>query len=540
MRNAPSVQCLLAVSLSGVLLAGSALGLISPSIAASPAPLSEDAKILHVLNRLSYGPRPGDIDRVKAMGIDRYIQTQLNPQSIPENPQLMAQLNALPSLRTPPLQTFMKYGPLEKMNGQKPTQEQKQERRKEQQAILEEAIKARLLRDLQSERQLQEVMTEFWFNHFNIYARKVPLDTIWLGNYEETAIRPHALGKFRDLLEATSHHPAMLFYLDNWQNTAPDAHITTGKGKFNGLNENYARELMELHTMGVDGGYTQQDVIALARILTGWGFPRPQAVNQDMVQSGQVKFRGGGQGVQAMRRNWQDVLNGSGFYFDAKRHDSSVKTFLGHTIQPNGVNEGEQALDILSRHPATAHYVSYKLAQYFVSDNPPPELVSRLSARFLETDGDIKAMLDTLFHSPEFWSSASVQAKFKTPYRYVVSSVRAGNVPVSNVRPMAGAMMQMGMPLYGCETPNGYKYTQDAWLNPDGMTRRLSFATALASGLIPLAGGGRIQPGQAIEPMELARTIGNDFSETTLNALNTSPRQLQSALILGSPEFMKY
>ena len=367
-----------------------------------------------------------------------------------------------------------------------------------------------------------------------------------MGAYEEAAIRPNALGHFRQLLEATAQHPAMLYYLDNWQNTAPNS--PGARGKFQGLNENYARELMELHTLGVEGGYTQQDVISLARTLTGWGFRRPGRL----------------------------AAGGYEFYFDPKRHDFGDKVFLGQTIKGSGIDEGEKALDISARSPITAHHISYQLAQYFVADQPPPALVDRLTQRFQATDGDIREVLNTLFHSSEFNDPKYYSVKFKTPYQYVVSTVRATGVKVNNFRPLSGMLEQLGMPLYGCLTPDGYKNTQDAWLNPDAMTRRLSFATALASGRMRLnqsltetamanpslskadtlpsdrfnptdgttmvnpVGGNLPSKPQPVDALQLANTLGNHFSSQTESAIATSPLQLRAALILGSPEFMHH
>lgn len=481
---------------------------------------TEDARILHVLNRLGYGPRPGDLEKVRAMGVDRYISQQLHPERILESPQLQDRLAKIETTRMPPLKLFQQYGPQRFVNGRKnASAEDIKKAVQESNAVLLDAAESRIYRAMESERQLQEVMTEFWFNHFNVYGRK-GLDTIWVGAYEEQAIRPHAMGKFRDLLGATAHHPAMLFYLDNWQNTAENANRKNKR--FGGLNENYARELMELHTLGVDGGYTQQDVVALAKILTGWGYPR-----------GRDQERGN---FRQNAGNLKALLNGNGFFFDETRHDYSTKRFLGATIAGTGKQEGDQALDMLARHPSTARHVSAKLAQYFVSDIPPPALVDRLARRFMETDGDIRLVLDTLFSSPEFWAAESRQAKFKDPYRYVISSIRASGQSVTDVRILVLTLMQLGMPLYGCETPNGYKYTRDAWLNPDAMTRRLSFATAYAGGYIPTSAGKK----QPMSAQTIANAIGNDFSPNTVEALNSAPPQLQASMILGSPEFMRY
>ena len=521
---------------ANLVLPGSFLAPPPPSAHAEaylPQDTDADAKILHVLNRLGYGPRPGDIERIRKIGLEAYIQGQLNPGRLTENPQLTSKLSQIDSLRMSPVQLFVNYGIKQQVNGQKPTDAQKRQMRQAANGVLLDAVEARMSRSIESERQLQEVMTEFWFNHFNIYGRK-GLDTIWVGSFEEQAIRPNSLGRFRDLLGATAHHPAMLWYLDNWQNSKPNpAAAASGKKqqqKMSGLNENYARELMELHTLGVEGGYSQQDVIALAKILTGWGVVRKSGNNA-------VAGAGGGKAKrQQAMANYQSAMSGNGFQFDQSRHDFSSKQFLGKTIVGSGQAEGEQALDLLARHPSTAKYVCTKLVQHFVSDTPPPALVDRLSQKFLATDGDIREVMNTLIHSPEFWAASNMHAKYKDPYRYVISTVRASGQNTPNVKPLAAVLTQMGMPLYGMLTPNGYKYTQDAWLNPDGMTRRLSFATAYATGNIPTANG----KGQALDSQAVANALGNDFSPATIAALKSSSPQMQAALILGSPEFMRY
>jgi uncharacterized protein (DUF1800 family) len=479
------------------------LGITFPSNA---TPTPTDPKVLHVLNRLSFGIRPGDIEQVKSMGVENYIKQQLSPNSIPEPQSLTNKIDQLQTLQLSPMELLRVYG---KTNtpGQKLSQEQIKTAQKRRRQVQEEAIQARLLQAVESPRQLQEVMVDFWFNHFNVFAGKGKT-RLWVGNYDSDAIRPHTLGKFRDLLEATARHPAMLFYLDNWQNTAPNS--PGARGKFQGLNENYARELMELHTLGVDAGYTQQDVTNLAKILTGWGLNLRQ-----------------GRG------------NSSGFAFNSQRHDFSDKMFLGQTIKGSGEAEVEQALDILAKHPATARHISYELAQYFVSDNPPDALVKRMQQQFLATDGDIHAVLTTLFASPEFWNAQNYNAKFKTPYQYVISAVRATGVEVSNVKPLANTLQKLGMPVFGCQTPDGYKNTQQAWLNPDAITNRLNFATFLTSRLPLLQTGNTAnQVNRPINALQLENSLGNNFSAKTQAAINSSPPQLRAALILGSPEFM--
>jgi len=542
------------------------------------APIARNQQAIHVLNRLAFGPRPGDIDEVNRIGADAYIQRQLERDSIPEPPELQERLTALPTLRMTPVALFEEFQePIRQ--AQKGDPSAKKEARHEAKIVMMEAVQARILRALLGPRQLQEVMTAFWFNHFNIFAGK-GLCSIWTGAFEEEAIRPHTMGRFRDLLGATAHHPAMLFYLDNWQNTAPDA---PGKhGKFDGINENYAREVMELHTLGVNGGYSQQDVIALAHILTGWSIERGGAAAQTMLkphapheqrprnyaglfpglfgfrrfQPGYGGWRRQGQnGPQGDQSRMRNVAGQDGFMFYGRRHDYDDKMFLGRTIEGTGIGEGEEALDMLARSPATANHLSYKLAQYFVADDPPLALVQQMSARYLETDGNIRDVLEAMLRSDEFWNRGYYGNKFKTPYEYAISAARATGAEVFNVNPLAGAMAALGMPLYGCQTPDGYKNTRDAWLNPDAMMLRLSFATALGKGHLQLehpvdadpahplapavrsaafAAEGRPAP----EPMQLALTVGDLFSPRTAEVIENAPPALRAPLILGSPEFM--
>lgn len=520
-----SVRSKVAVAMMTLMIPLSAYAEGSPK----PPPSIPDQRALHVLNRIAYGPRPGDIERVKAMGIDRYIDEQLNPERIPESPALERRLRDLSTLRLSPVELFNRYEP-HPILGRRPSTEEAKAIREESRIVLRQASEARLLRAVDSERRLQEVMTDFWFNHFNIFSGK-GLDRIWVGAFEQQAIRPNALGRFRDLLGATAKHPAMLFYLDNWQNTAPN---TPGaRGKEQGLNENYAREIMELHTLGVEGGYSQNDVIALARIFTGWGLPEGLRLTQG---------------------------SSNGFYFDSRRHDTGTKTFLGHTIRSAGMAEGEQAMDILARSPETARHLSFELAQYFVADQPDPALVDALTKRYMETDGNIREVLRTLFASRQFWDPTGFSQKFKTPYEYVVSSVRAAGLVVMDVRPLEGQLNQLGMPIYGYQTPDGYKNTRDAWLNADAMSRRLNFATALGAGRTRIGAPGgtdatRLEPGHNTPPLlgfamaaddtpqpldanRLMTTLARQFSPKTLQAVASAAAPLKASLILGSPEFM--
>lgn len=507
--------------------------------AASAAQWSEQQRALHVLNRLGYGPRPGDVEMVMSLGVVKYIDAQLHPQGIKLPNDLLDRLDTLTSQDMPTGDLLAEYVSAQKA-AKDGDEEAKKKRRETFQLIAEQTDEARLARAIYSPAQLEEVMVDFWYNHFNVFAGK-GLDRALVPSYERDAIRPYVLGHFRDLLGATAKHPAMLFYLDNWQSVTPGFQPPQRFGqpaqaKVNGLNENYARELMELHTLGVDGGYTQHDVTDLARMLTGWTF-EPQKM----------------------------IKGGATFTFAPRRHDNGDKDWLGRHIGPRGVQEGEWALDILASHPATAHHISFELAQYFVSDNPPPALVDRLTRRFAETQGDIRAVLQTLFASPEFWDPKLMDAKFKTPYQYVVSSARATGLPINNIRPLLRTLNQLGQPLYGCQTPDGYKNTEEAWLNPDGLTRRINFATVLATGKLPLAAapdsvaggmtgsmtntaamavagpreGGKLTS-PPVDPQALLATLGESISGKTREAVRQSDPGLRAALILGSPDFMHH
>ncbi|KAF1039743.1 MAG: hypothetical protein GAK35_03653 [Herbaspirillum frisingense] len=488
-----------------------ALTLLACSIgahAAGPAELSPQERALHVLNRLGYGPRPGDLEQVEKMGVKRYIDQQLHPERIPLPQDLQARLAAL---QMTPSQLFVDYGP--PSFDKDGTKEEKQAaRQRAGRDLTPQFHMARLLQATESPRQLEEAMTEFWANHFNVFEGKEWV-RYWVGDYEKNAIRPYALGNFRELLGAVAHHPAMLYYLDNWLSSGagtPDA-----RGRFKGLNENYARELMELHTLGVDGGYQQADVITLARVLSGWTID-----------------------VNAMK------AGASPFSFNARRHDGAPKVFLGKPLSASGYQEGEAALDILANHPSTARFISTQLVQYFVSDKPDPALVQKLSQKFLATHGDIRAVLQTLFDSPQFWSRANYQTQFKTPYQFVVSSLRAAAIPVMNPRPVNGVLAQFGMPLYGWLTPEGYKYSEEAWLNPDALLRRINFAGGLINGRSPIARAeGAPPPSNAdarpLDPQLLLATLGPAITPAAVARIQGEPANFQAGLILGSPDFMK-
>jgi uncharacterized protein (DUF1800 family) len=331
-----------------------------------------------------------------------------------------------------------------------------------------EEMQVRLIRDIYSNRQLEAVMTDFWLNHFNVYVRKNQNEPYLIPAYEREVIRPNALGKFEDLLVATAKSPAMLMYLDNWQSIGADSQAAKQGPKYaafarnpqvkaalkdRGLNENYGRELMELHTLGVNGGYTQADVTQVAKVFTGWTIAQP-----------------------AM---------GGTFQFDERRHEPGSKTVLGKTIRENGMNEGLEVLHMLATSPATARFISTKLAVRFVSDDPPPALIDRMTQSFLASDGDIKAVLQTMFDSPEFWAPPAERSKVKTPLEFVVSAVRASGATVNNTLPLVQALDKLGMPLYGMQTPNGYSWMSDPWVSTGALVSRMNFALVLSGDKLP-------------------------------------------------------
>ena len=500
------------VTAVGLLL--SALAMASASAATA---LSAEQQAAHVLNRLAFGPKPGDIERVAQTGVQRYIDAQLKPQSLAYPAALTERLAALDAANASAGDIAGQFAELRKQVRDE-DEGAKQRRRAGLAAIALETAEARVARAIDSPRQLEEVMVDFWYNHFNVFSGK-GIDRALVASYERDAIRPYAMGRFRDLLGATAKHPAMLYYLDNYLSTAADYPLarprgalaalmanapTAPKARARGLNENFARELMELHTLGVDGGYVQKDVTELARMLTGWTY------DQRALVRGNQTFR-----------------------FDPQRHDQGSKHWLGRAVEQQGQREGEMALDVLAMHPSTARHLSFKLAQYFVQDTPPPALVERMARSYLDSTGDIGAVLRTLFASAEFMAPDAVGAKFKTPYQFVISAVRASAMPVRSIAPLLGTMAQLGMPLYGCQTPNGYQNTQDAWLNPDALTRRITFATALAAGkLAPV-------PVPVLNAAQLQATLAGSLSNRTLTLVAASAEPLRAAMLLGGPDFMQ-
>ena len=523
--------------------------------------LSADEAIFHALNRLAYGPRPGDVERVRQMGLAKWIDQQLNPNSI-DDKALEARLENYPTLKMSSARLIEAYPRPKQVEKQAAKRaqaqlEQDQQRRSGEgataaakdmeatqaapespatdmkentsagqadagdanapspmrgdpalenpgvkragrrqlpggddpnnfarafgensnrpQRVVAELAMAKVTRAIYSERQLQQVMDDFWFNHFNVFAGKGE-DRWYLTSYEREVIQPHALGKFKELLTASAKSPAMLFYLDNFLSADPRAaqrlaaeramRQQARNGRFGrpfpprppqgqqkkqnerGLNENYGRELMELHTLGVDGGYTQKDVTEVARCFTGWTIERP-------------------------RQNPE-------FKFDERLHDPDPKFVLGKKIHAGGMKDGEEVIDLLVRNPSTAKFISTKLARRFVSDNPPPELVARMAHTFQESDGDIKAVMRTMIYSSEFWSREAYRAKIKTPFELVVSTARALGTDVDMPLPLVGWVGRIGEPLYQCQPPTGYADKADTWVNTGALLNRLNFSLALA------------------------------------------------------------
>jgi uncharacterized protein (DUF1800 family) len=524
------------------------------------AELTEDQAILHALNRLAFGPRSGDVEHIKQIGLKTWIEQQLHPDSIDDHA-MEARLADFPTLKMSSAQLIAEYprpkqvlkreqrvqsqqapqnpganaaaviandmradrsanaqarntsasqansqdasseAPATDANAPSPMKQPSAtddsdvppaaQRRARQngfppalgpdshrpQRVIAELSMAKIIRAMYSERQLQQVMDDFWFNHFNVYAAK-GADVWLLTSYERDVIQPHTLGKFQDLLEATAKSPAMLFYLDNFLSVDPNAAQRIAEERamrqrmryyrfgipfpppppppqnkkqqeVRGINENYGRELMELHTLGVDGGYTQKDVIQVARCFTGWSIDRPQK---------EAKF-----------------------IFRDPMHDPGVKVVLGKKIHSGGMKDGEDVLKLLAHDPHTAHFISKELARRFVSDDPPPALVDRMAQTFLSSDGDIREVMRTMIYSPEFWSKDAYRAKIKSPFELVVSTARALGADVDNPLPLVMWTSRIGEPLYMCQPPTGYSDTAATWVNTGALLNRMNYSLALAT-----------------------------------------------------------
>ena len=534
----------------------------------TPRAPCDDKTLAHVLGRVTFGVRAGDVERLQRIGVTEFIDQQLHPERIDDRA-FEARLQKLETLNLSTREIAEEYF--------LPARQARQERKREQAAqstsppgdtqnppapnaalrdpamlklrqVMVELDEQKLLRAIYSERQLQEGLVDFWFNHFNVFAGKGP-ERIMLMSYERDVIRPNVLGKFRDLLGATAHSPAMLFYLDNWLSVDPVAaarvaqrttetrdRLNTRRRQFGfvtprrqappngqqqqpktprrtGLNENYARELMELHTLGVDGGYTQHDVTEVARAFTGWTIGAPR--------------------------------QGAGFRFDARLHDNGDKVALGHTLNAGGQKDGEQVLDILARHPSTARFISTKLARRFVSDAPPPSLIDRTARRFQDTDGDLREVVRTILTSQEFYDQSAYRAKVKNPFEFVVSAVRATNADVKHAAFLARTLQQLGMPLFMSQPPTGYADRADAWVNTGALVNRMSFAVSLADNKIPgirldvRSLSGKEDTASARE--HLVRTLlRGDVSTATMATLTKANEITKlTALTIGAPEFQR-
>lgn len=594
--------------------------------------MTEDQNILHVLNRLGFGARPGDVERVRAMGIQKYIEQQMNPATIPDTV-ADNRVKDLSVLSMTTAQLYEKYpqpgqilrqlqrrGDLPASAGNKGTADgaasphdstsssvmtpdaaakkdpakpnlapgKNEDSRRAireyytqngllpPQRIVAELQASRIIRATYSERQLQEVLVDFWTNHFNVFAGK-GADRWLLVSYDRDTIRPNTLGKFKDLLIATAQSPAMLFYLDNFQSVSPNSAVAKGsdnqqrRAQGNGLlgglrgrrrenrpmdrdpnlrqqqgatpaqqpqpnaarqrrgiNENYARELMELHTLGVDGGYTQKDVQEVARCFTGWTIFAP---------------RGGG-AAQAMDGRRAEMLreNAGKFFFNQRAHDDGEKIVLGQKIPGgSGFKDGLMVLDILSRQPATAKFIATKLTRYFVNDNPSPALVDHVSAAFTRSDGDIRETLKAIFFSSEFNSPEAYRAKVKRPFELAISALRTLGAETSGGPQLHQWIARMGEPLYGYQTPNGYSDTAESWVNTGGLLERLNFGLALASNRIPgtrvdlnrlVAGEGSTPDKAKVMDLFLRLIVAGNVSAKTRETLL---KQLDQDLVITAP-----
>ena len=473
------------------------------------AGLTPRQRVLHALNRLGFGPRPGDVDRVLSIGVDKWIDEQLHPERIADRA-IDARLQRLPTMTMSNADILRKYYvPVQMARRQAKADGKNGELMKDipyderPQRVMEDLLTQRIVRAAESDRQLNEVMVDFWINHFNVFAGK-GIDRFLLTSYERDTIRPHIWGRFEDLLRATAKSPAMLFYLDN------------ARSRRDAINENYAREIMELHTLGVDGGYTQKDVTELARVFTGWTITRPQDRRGEAAE----------------------------FVYRPFLHDAGAKTVLGIRFAPGGgMEEGEKMIRVLAHHPATAHHIALQLCQRLVSDDPPRALVDRVAKRFLDTDGDLRETVKAVITSPEFWDPSTYRTKVKTPFEYVISAARAIDAHIDNPMPIARALQQIGEPLYGAQPPTGYSDRADAWINTGALLNRLNFALDLAANKFPgVRTDGNVMTNTSSVEQMAAMLTGGDLTAGTRATIrervsDSSDPRLIAGLILGSPEF---
>ena len=473
------------------------------------AQLSEEQKVIHILNRTTFGPTREEVQRVHRMGIRAYLDEQLHPERI-SDAVVEEKLAGLKTMRLSSRELIELYPTprqAKQRAAQNPQMAPMQDMTQGPRVVILELQQARLLRAIYSKRQLYEVMVDFWSNHFNIFAAKGA--DRWLStSYDRDTIRPHGLGRFKDLLQATAQSPAMLFYLDNWLSASPNAAVArfAPNNRRRGLNENYARELMELHTLGVDGGYTQKDVQEVARCFTGWTIRQPR-----------------GEG---------------GFYFEPKIHDDGEKTVLGHRIPAGGgLGDGLKVLDLLAHHPSTARFVSLKLARRFVSDNPPPSIVDKATTTFRESEGDIPTVLRAIFEAPEFFSPGAFQAKVKMPLEYVTSALRATGAEVQMSHQLLRYLGRMGEPLFLAQPPTGYPDAGASWTSPDMLLTRVNFASDLVANRIP---GSRVPPDLINDKDSFTHLIAPDqLSAATRLALSQIEGNQSIGFLMATPEFQR-
>ncbi|HEX8250521.1 MAG TPA: DUF1800 domain-containing protein [Pyrinomonadaceae bacterium] len=535
--------------------------------------LTEDQKILHVLNRLGFGARPGDVEKVKSIGLQKYIEQQLNPATI-SDAAVEAKLKRFEILDMTTAQIFAKYpngnallrmleggrrnvqnqarnnqnqAPSNQMpNADQPQQQQEmtETARKARQEklralyeqydlrpanqIMQQQISARVLRGVYSERQLQEVMTDFWANHFNVYSGKAAVRW-YIPSYERDVIRKNALGSFKDLLAGTAQHPAMLFYLDNFQSVSPNAQAGNNRaggvlqravenGQLNerqrerlrarglsdaeidqrferakqmannrrqrGINENYARELMELHTLGVDGGYTQKDIVEVAKAFTGWTIADPRGYRRAAANVINDRENNALDRLQKMAGVPEDIESGE-FYFNDRWHEKGEKNVLGQKVNEGGMKDGLKVIDILVKHPSTAKFIARKLAVKFVSDKPSEALINRVAQAFQKSEGDVKTTLRALFNDREFFAPENYRAKIKTPFELAISAIRSIGADTNSSPALLALINKMGEIPYGYQAPTGYPDTAEDWVNTGALLERMNFAVALASNRIP-------------------------------------------------------
>ncbi len=534
--------------------------------------LSPREQAAHVLDRLAFGPRPGDVDHVMSMGVDKWIDEQLNPTRINDSgaDQVLATMETqhkttreLIADHPDPNEVQARINQL-RSNGSvvKQTPEDSLLLRRTQQRtqqLSNEIVSSTLVRAVASDRQLEAVMTQFWENHFSVYLPKSP-NRYSMASYDRDVIRPHALGKFRDLLEAVAKSPQMLFYLDNSASSVDSLHPNVDEAQIElrraessdpdarqlaslphrrggrGVNENYARELMELHTLGVDGGYTQKDVQEVARALTGWTIQAPNL--------------------------------GGDFVFRPEQHDAGEKIVLGHVLPAGrGIQDGEEVLDIVAKHPSTAKFITTKLARHFVADDPPPALVDRCAATFTRTDGDIRETMRCIVHSPEFFSRVAFRAKVKTPFELVASALRAMGAPADTTMRYASQVQQLGQQIYYHLTPEGWPDRGDAWMNSGAILNRINFGLRLAAGQVGTVRIQNWEPANRLRVLPPEQQVngvidvllGGDASPDTRRILATGVNPILSnasnpgkpaapnltglasvvGLALGSPEFQR-